>query len=77
MNEFEAMSVETLRITDGESRVEDDRMSGRNVVVVWINPKKFGSNAARRTATSISVAPWGLPIWPVPAKFMWFSQDPV
>jgi hypothetical protein len=48
----EAMLVVTLRITAWE----DFRRSGRNVVVVWIRPKKLGSKAARTSATSAVVA---------------------
>ena len=48
----EAMSVVTLRITAWE----DFRRSGRNVVVVWIRPKKLGSKTARTSATSTVVA---------------------
>src|ERR1700691_6379065 len=42
----EAMSVVTLRITAWE----DFRRSARNVVVVWIRPKKLGSEVARTSA---------------------------
>ena len=55
----------TLRMTAWD----DFRRSGRNVVVVWISPKKLGSKAARTTAMSTLVAFWGLSKKPAPSQY--------